>query len=752
MTGFQLTMTSHYGSAAGLHLLQLLSSGSISYAIDTQNEGHGQGVCTSGPAAVYGRSSATHQPTPVIPWDHTDVTSSTISGTNEGVLCAATPVNASVSEAPMATWYPYIGQDGTYEIYFFTPACAFDATCGQRGAVDVHVSISGQSGNTSPTVTTVNQEVDYDTNTLIYTGAINPVSNNDQVTVTMTLSATDRPQLAPGKGYKYYLVADKVVTVAKNTDGNGSTQVRLGSGMTSVNVTTADNTHQLLNYAIGYGLFEWRVSGDSNISPTLDPTSTVPQQIRSLNSMTPLDTTALSLGPIARISQVLTYNDTAIIAGQFTSESLGSSNIMLIGAVNHGVGLDGTVSSILIDGQWLYAVGDFSQSSDGSALQLQGRARRSLVDSTSRWEQVPGLQSDSATSSFIASTNGGDKLLFGYEQDAVEFWYPANTSIVTSNMPLIAGNLACSATLSDGRLFVAGKITSLLSSAVSGSALVNANGVQSAGSGFKLSNSPRSIAAAATTKRSNHLDTSFLVESITSRLRRRQNAPAVPVPTTLPLTGTLSSSEPAILAGTHWHNASSNEDVSILGGRFVVEGTNVQNLGILTGAGLQGFAGGSDRTTPIVQALLAYDDILWIGTQSTAEHEALSVYDLSAQRWTTDTYLNSAAVSTTDASPSVNSLTLRDKDIIVAGHFASFAGVSGCNNICQWKSGSRQWVAFGNGVAGVVAAVDGYKVGANMSAPTEDDYADLVFFQTELLVSRWLLRLQQYLCLRDYLG
>lgn len=718
MTGFEITLLSHYGSTSGLHLLQLLSSGTTAYAIDTQNEGYGRGICTSGPGSVYGRSSSTHQPTPQVPWDHVEVTSSTIAGTSEGALCAAVPVNEDSNNAPTATWYPYIGQDGTYELYFFTPACAFDATCGQRGAVDVEVAITGStSASTSTTITTINQEVDQDLSSLIYSGPINPIADSAEVKVTMKLSDTERPALAPGKGDKYYLVADKIVTVAKDTDGNGSDKMKIGTGMNSVNVTTADNTHPLVQYEVGYGLFEWKISDTITISPTLDEALTIPQEMKNIQSASSIDRFAFGFENGAKIDHVLSLPNESgyVLAGEFSTSTSSSSgtlqNIVMVNvdgslAQNTQRGLNGPITSLILDGQYIYAAGRFTATSDGSLTNLQGRARQTF--SSGAWEAVPGVTTN-VNSTFIAAASN-DKLFIAYSGAPADLWYTTNSSMVnTADRPLVIGNFSSSSLSNDGKgVYLAGSLSALAQSPSSGSAIITKDGLVPINFGFQLASPPSDSnqASATSPAKRTMLPASSLMSTLKNKLRKRQSGNTLPAPSSLPITPFLSPSEPVINAGAHWKNASAkDEEVTILGGRFVSQDGTVTDIGILHADGTFVPLKGDSNATGDVKALYVADNLLFIGRSDSADG-ALSVYDLAAQQWRTSDIVSAMiTTATTSILPSVNVIIGTEDAVIVTGYFENLNNVVGCNGVCEWRKETKAWNALESGVEGVAATM-----------------------------------------------
>lgn len=743
MTGFEITMLSHYGPVAGLHIVQMLSSGTMAYSIDTQNNGYGQGICTSGPASVYGRSSSTHQPTAAIPWDHVEVVSASLSGTSEGALCAAVPVDIDADTAPTATWYPYIGQDGTYELLFFTPACAFDATCGQRGAVDVEVVISSNAGTTR-TTTTINQEVDYDLSTLVYSGTINPIADDAQVRVTMKLSGSLRPTLAPGKGDKYYLVADKIITIAKDTDGNGSSQIKIGTGMNSVNVSTTTRTRSNLNYVVGHGLFQWSPSDTTTSnSPTLDAALSIPQNILSVQSASAIDRLAFGLSDNARVEQIIALQDSNsfVLAGAFAGSLPDATirNIMLIDADgtvdmrSQQLGLNGPVTSVTLNEGFIYAAGNFTSTTDGTITGLAGLARRQIG---SNWEALSGLSS-TANASYIGLLPD-EQILIAYRNQAADFWFPANSSAAVGNKPLMLGDFTSSVLSANGEAaYIAGPLTTLLKSSSSGSARITKGGLQ------PLNFAIQSLQGlSASTSNSSLVErsplSSSMMASLRNRLRKRQSGNTLTAPSVLPPDVLASSREPIVYAGAYWRNVTSDEEVTILGGRFGSQDGELANLGILHSDGPIASLRDAVSDRSDVKALLVNNDLLWIG-RAGSENSAVSVYDLSAQQWRTTELLPVNAFSSSGTQPSANAIIATSDRIIIAGYFESLNGMVGCSGVCEWNRDTKQWTAYGSGVEGVAAAAGVTQVSCRGRIHSRP----LMHFPSfsDALVPRWHLRI-----------
>lgn len=755
LTGFQITLTSYYGASAGLHLLQLLSAGSVSYSIDGQNRGYGQGVCSSGPYSVYGRSSSTHTPTEAIPWDHAEVASSTVSGTSEGMLCAATPVDTDPPDAPEATWYPYIAQDGPYEIQYFTPACAFDATCGQRGFIDVTVEITGSEGSSS-TLTTINQEVTFDTKTSIFSGPIQPIAQGDQVKVTMKLSSRRKATLAPGKGDKYYLIADKIIVLAQSMDGNGSTQVKIGSGPTAVNVTPVDSS-RTLRYTSGHSLWEWSTNSAGAVPPMLDSASTAPQQAQSIDDASALDRLSFALGPSASIASIATSQDGAFtfIAGSFNYSSgrYSAQSVLSIASDAAGIvsipqgGLNGAVSSVVVQDGWLYAVGAFNGTADGSVTGLNGKARCQYASLAARWEAIPGL-SDADQGSVIGAVDQG--LLIGYSSRPAERWSAGNETVLTDGQPFIAGNVTA-ISVTKRAIFVAGQIATLGSAGSNSLGTLTAKGIQANSVTFDVDATAQqaSVTASSRMRRrgSDGGATSEIFEGalalLKSRLRKRQS-PTVATPTSLPMLAGANVSLPQILAGAYWQNTTSKKQATIIGGSFVLSG-QVANLAGLGDDGQIG-AVSNEVIVGTISSLAEAQDVLWVGGDFmlAGQPMQLAALDLPSRTWQ-----SSIALAAATGSPAVNALGHMDQKIVVAGHFDSIAGQA-CSSVCQWDSSTKTWSSFGTGLSGVASSLATTGVSGMLSRGIPQD-ADTFPATAEPIRCRFIRR-KQYVCICAGLG
>ena len=648
-----------------------------------------------------------------VTWDYTTVASSTVAGTSEGMLCAATPVDTDPKQSPQTSWYPYIGQDGNYHIYYFTPSCVFDATCGQRGYIDVILELVGNNGTISQT-TTIDQEVDTDTNTLVYQGLIQPITQNQQVTVTAALSQSQKATLAPGKGTKYYLIADKIVIVADNTDGNGSTDIKVGSGFTSV-TSDPPASGQPLSYEHGYGTWEWTI-GSTIAGPTLNISTSAVQQLQGLSSATFFDQLGFSMLSGANITQLLVTSDGAFtfVAGNFSyaSSTLSARSVLAISngdVQSPNRGLDGLVSGLAILDDYLYAVGDFNATSDGSVAGLNGAARLQYNSSSdAAWQPISGLSTTKRAQT--VSTLGSEMLVFTYEEQSVDIWLPLNSSIVFGTSSFIVGSFESATSSSNAsNVFLGGQIVSLNQFQTSGSAFITDGGLRPTEFGFDtvLTSGESTASSDLVSNPTNTMSTSRILDAIMNRLSKRQSSsPATATPHILPQTALTNSTAPKILAGAFWTNTSTNQEVTILAGRYVSSDGEVRNIGLLSSNGTISKLNGSSPSGTVM-SLAVVEDTLWVGgdfndTAGDIGQNNLATYDLKGGEWNTHTVMRTGV--TPSGAVQINAIVPRDGNVVVAGFFSTLGNTT-CNSICEWEKSSMQWKPYGDGLTGAVSSL-----------------------------------------------
>ena len=241
ITGFQLTLSGWQGANAGLHLVQLLSSGAFASAVDSQN---GQSCFAPGP------SNAT------CTGDWTEDVDTSIPSTVQAVLVSEVNVGTSQADGPSFTWMPYISASGEYDINLLVPGCTNFQDCPLRTSVQVTVF---PGGGQNPWATNITQQNTQDSATLIYRGAIVPTTPDFHATITMVLA--NNPE-GSGQNGKYEIVVDRVQLVLTNAN------------VTSFSSTLSSSNSSASFSKQSFGFLEWPLSGTSTSSAT--PLAAIP--------------------------------------------------------------------------------------------------------------------------------------------------------------------------------------------------------------------------------------------------------------------------------------------------------------------------------------------------------------------------------------------------------------------------------------------------------------------------------------------
>ncbi|KAA1084846.1 hypothetical protein PGTUg99_000430 [Puccinia graminis f. sp. tritici] len=164
------------------------------------------------------------------------------------------------------------------------------------------------------------------------------------------------------------------------------------------------------------------------------------------------------------------------------------------------------------------------------------------------------------------------------------------------------------------------------------------------------------------------------------------------------LTGTTG---PTILAGAFFKDRE-----LIIGGRFV-SGNSVSNVGIydLSASQLKPL-NGNQQLDGAVLSIKVVNDVAWIGGLfvSPSGKNGLDTYNLTSGRWATEMMAGVGAYPSTNVS--VRTIKSRaGGDVVVGGRFQQVGSLS-CQSICLWSGPNNQWYSLGNGLKGVVNAVE----------------------------------------------
>jgi hypothetical protein len=702
ITGVQIKLSGWKGAGPGLHLLQLLSSGAFASAADKQN-----GQSCFAPAA----SNATKTGD----WSEKDANTG-IPGTVATVLVSEVEVGTNPNQGPSFTWLPYVSASGDYDVTMLVPGCTQFQDCALRTSVKVTV-FPGPGVN--PQVLEVDQRNTEDANVVLYSGPVVPTTPGFVMTVSMTLA--DNPK-GTGQNGNYELVADRIQLVLREAN-TGNTTTTSGSGNGTSSVQT------------GFGFFEWPLK-DTN---TIDATAKLAN-----SSETALDAISFALfnaiggnsslraSPAPVITAVAHHSSgTIFLGGNFTLSSGPANGAANIVAFTGGAlkalpdnGLNGPVTSLVLDGDNLFVGGAFTSTGSGQT-KSQGVIRYNVAQS--QWVVV-GAGVDGAVDSLsfagsqlqvagnfthlLPSTTAGGYAVWNTNNGT----WSTQSSLLVGSMTLV-GNTTSPKGL-DNVQFVAGSVSAFSKYGSTGFVMLSKGGSDGAPKitslGVQLAGVANSTSSTRRRRRSTHALRAWLPKIEFSSLFARA-ADSAPVQNQLP--NATAAAGPAVYAGAFWTNGSSSDEVAIIGGNFSLPastGGSAQNVAIYdqnTGA-VNPLKGA--QVNGVVRALLVQDNTLYLGGTFTVEGGAVgfAAYDLAKQEW----------VATGDAlKPGANgavgvlSLTTSDSksgSIIVAGAFGG-AGSLTCNAICAFDTSSKQWSAFGSGIAGQVAVV----TYAGVSAP-----------------------------------
>lgn len=698
LTGIQITLSGWTGEAPGLHMLQLLSSGAFA-----SSNGNMKSCFSPNPS----NTTSTDQ------WTTKDAVTN-IPATLQTVLVSTVAVGTSPSQAPSFTWQPYVSASGQYDVYLVIPGCADFQDCPLRTSVQVTVFPGGGS---QPWVSTVSQQVQSDTTTLVYSGPIVPSSTDFVTTISMTLA--NNPE-GTGQDGQYELVAGNVALVLTSA----SVTSAAGSGSSGSNATSS-SLH-------GFGFFEWPLSS----SVSIDATGTIPN-----TSETSLDMISIDLYNALGATTSTTTSVTAVaqhpsgtvyLGGNFQFISGSTSGISNIVAFKSGSfislpnnGLNGPVASFVLSGNELYVGGSFTDTSTASTQgKLNGVA---IYDISSNSWKTMGAGVNSVVNS-LALANGQivvtgnftetlNSSAAGVPAGGLATWNISTGSWVNSG-GFVVGNMTF---IGNGTLpvsgqkqtqFVAGNVRTMAEYGSSG--LVMLSSGESTGPlvtpmGIQLTSSVANVSSPATvTKRHSHVrrgPSAWISHLNIGTLFTRQSATSSVLPPSPP------APAPAVLAGAFWTNISTSHQVAIIGGNFSFSSSSTtssavaiydpvtSSISALAGAQINGVV----RAVYVdqKQQLFVGGEFNLTGTSA----NGLALYDLSAQQWDTSSMqpLQPSAGSSVVVH-SITSSMYKSDAVIVAGSFAQAGSVS-CQAICLFDTTLNQWSSLGSGIQGDISSV-----------------------------------------------
>lgn len=699
LTGVQITLSEWTGTAPGLHMLQLLSSGAFASAVSSQNS---QSCFAPNPSNV----------TMTGTWSPKNANTN-IPATLQTVLVSSVPVGTPASQAPTFTWMPYVSASGQYVVNLVIPGCNNFQDCALRTSVQITVFPGDGS---QPFVSTVSQQVQDDVTVPVYSGPIVPSSSSFVTTVTMSLA--DQPT-GEGQNGQYELVAGNVELV-----------------LTSANVTSASfsgNGSTSLGTQHGFGFFEWPL----NSKTTVDATSILPNTSETAADIIGVDLyNVLGAANVnsAHISAAVQHPSGIVFLGgsfTFATGSLsGAANIVaykqggLFSLANGG--LNGAVASFALYGDELYVGGSFSDTQTPSTQgKLMGVAMYNVQ--TNSWSTLGAGVNGIVASIALADTSilvagnftetttvaGSSSVVGGFAT-----WDITSSSWVNSG-GFVEGNftLVSNGTSSSGQgvsQLLAGNVQTMAKYGATGMVMLSNSGSDDptvTPLGIQLgSPANTSTSTSVTQKRYNHHrrgPATWLSHMKIPALFRRQASTSSSTLPPLPPTPA-----PAILAGVFWSNSSSSHEVAIIGGNFTFSAsssTSSQAIAVYDPVSSTAAALVGDQINGVVRALYVdAEEHLYVGGEfnlTGANANGFAIYDLVGQQWlTTIVQPIQAQPGSSVVVRSITASSYKPNTIIVAGSFAQ-AGTVACQGICLFDTTLNQWNTLGSGVQGDISSV-----------------------------------------------
>ncbi|KAJ7675057.1 cortical protein marker for cell polarity-domain-containing protein [Mycena rosella] len=698
ITGVLIQLTEFTGAGPGLHILQILSAGAFASAVNSEN---GPSCFAPNPSntSFTGSWQAEQGPTG-------------IPGTVQNIMISNVDAGTTAAAGPTFTWNPYVSAAGDYTMNMLVPGCTQLQDCPLRTSVNVTVF---PGNNLLPWVTTIPQQNTADTSIVIYSGPILPTSPDFITTITMTLAgkASGNQQLVADI---IQLVLNSPTPTAGGSSGNGSTG------------TSATRN--------GFGFFEWPITSTASI----DGTATLANATE-----TALDTVGFNMfSGVGGSSSLTSSSTTAVVAvahhpssiiflgGNFSLSSgsaSGSGNVVSFKdgalATLAGNGLNGPVTSFVLDGDTLFVGGTFTDTKSATTNGKLGGIASYNVQ-TNQWAALAGgvnggvssmslvggqLQVAGSFTSLLTSSGavGSDAAGFATWNVAIGQWVNSGGFVVGSMTLVVNGTSA-------SPQFVAGNVEAAQKFGASGMVMLQNSGsdvpgITPLGVMLEADVAPGASqnSTSSSRRRSHHLPRAA---AWLSRVKfpvlftRQSSATLSALPESLP------APAPAVLAGAFWTNSSSSVEVAVIGGNFSFSpsGSSTESQGVAlydpdtaTSTALKGA-----QVNGTVRALLVVGDLLYVGGQfsiSGMNANGFAIYDLSAQQW--DTSSIQTLQGNSGAAPVVRSITTstsKANTIIVAGSFSQ-AGALRCQALCTLDTTTKQWNALGNGIQGEVASV-----------------------------------------------
>lgn len=676
--------------------MQLLSSGAFASAISADN-------------AISCFAPNPSNITLVGQWVDRTVTTN-IPATIQDILTSSVNVGTSAANGPSITWMPYVSAAGNYNVNMLIPGCVNFQDCDSRTSVQVKVF---PGGGLPPQVTTVSQQVNDDTTTVIYNGPVFPTSPSFTMTVTMELA--DQPA-GNGANGKFELVADRIELTLLSVSGNFSSS----NGTTSFSNST--NSRQ------GFGFFEWPFSNTQTVNAETTLSNTTETALDNVGFQLLAAIGVNSVSSTTDVVAAVAHHSSGAIflGGNFTLSN--GANIVAFknGALTplaHG-GLNGPVTSLLLEGDTLFVGGAFTDTMSPST----NSAARGIVSynvNEDSWTPLEGGVSGSVSG--LSFSRGQVEVVGAFSHILTEagsssgptaggfaVWNVNNATwgnpggFLVGSMTFVGNSTSPSKGQQQSQI-LAGNVDASRQFGASGFVLIqNGNGGIPDVSTLSVQLEDVANATSSTPskrKRSVHASHWLYGLGIMDLFSRQSTSPP-PLPVSPP------APAPAVLAGAFWTNSSDSQDRAILGGNFTFQTSSSSSAS--SGVAIYDLKDGTltalsgNPLNGTVRALLVVGDTLYIGgdfSVSGSNVVGLAIYNLAQQ--TLDMTNLQPLGASSGAAVIVRSLTISAADsgkVVVAGSFAT-AGGSACAGICQLDTSSKQWSKLGPGILGEVASV-----------------------------------------------
>ena len=713
LTGIEFTANDFYGASAGLHALELLSTGGWAYAYNALN----RGSCSSSEPGVNGTSSTA---TTEGGWYQSSFTS--LAGTTEPALALTDSYsNLQSNTDASVTWAVDIPVNGNYTVNLFVPGCSSSGQCGERTTVNVNVfPVAGSNGE----LTRVDQTNQQDQSFEIYSGEIQKAADGFEPTIILSVPS-DAP--APSGGGQFTVIADKVSFVLR--DSNETLQ---------------------MSRQTGFGVVEFNLFDDAVANIQFNGTTVLPNT--TMTSLSTFSTTMLQQGVRRNQSEFVTsiagVGGKTFVGGSFTSD--GNVSFANIAAYEDssqgreafaiaGGGLNAAVNSLVAIGEFLFVGGRFTGvTDDTSALSYVAR----YDPRANSWAALGGgpdgpVSSLSRLGDTLLLVTGDFDTVNGTGQAGGYAVWDTATNAWQTQKAFLSGSIDVGAGAAQGATansYIAGSVRAFSQQSASGSVELlepNKTGdppiIEALNYQFSIpsSETPEAPAASSSVGRRRSARADSAGPNVSSRSVRQDGSlasrllrllprdePQVPVAQSLlkradaMVPASLASSgSNEVLASAFWQRDDGSY-VNIIGGNFTTT-AGIRNLAmydmktdLLTAIPSPPAPDSNNpEALTVIRSLLVDSDVLYAGGDG-----GIEVYDLKAGTWSQ----NVAPLSSeTGQQLSVTSINHRPDTttIVVAGNFDS-AGSLPCMNVCQWDTSGLRWTPLGAGINGQISTVD----------------------------------------------